>query len=84
MPHHLIGFSIRLERIRPRVSRRCNRRNTRIAFERGKNAIVVGGTGFYIRALSGGVTLAPQYDEALRGALARETTIHPPEFLHGG
>lgn len=50
---------------------------------RGKRAIVAGGTGFYIRALTGGVTLAPQYDEALRDRLAREATTHPPEFLHG-
>lgn len=49
---------------------------------RGKHAIVAGGTGFYIRALMGGVRLGPQYDEALRGRLAREAVVHPPEFLH--
>jgi tRNA dimethylallyltransferase len=50
---------------------------------RGKRAIVAGGTGFYIRALTGGVALAPQYDQSLRDRLAREATLHPPEFLHG-
>jgi tRNA dimethylallyltransferase len=49
---------------------------------RGKRAIVAGGTGFYIRALTGGVALAPQYDESLRGRLALEARVHPPEFLH--
>jgi tRNA dimethylallyltransferase len=49
---------------------------------RGKRAIVAGGTGFYIRALTGGVALAPQYDEALRDRLASEAHVHPSEFLH--
>ncbi|HKE36162.1 MAG TPA: tRNA (adenosine(37)-N6)-dimethylallyltransferase MiaA [Candidatus Baltobacteraceae bacterium] len=49
---------------------------------RGKRVIVTGGTGFYIRALLGRVELAPQYDEALRGRLASEARLHPPEFLH--
>lgn len=51
-------------------------------YRRGKRAIVVGGTGFYIRALMGGVALAPQYDELLRGRLANEAKVHPMEFLH--
>ena len=49
---------------------------------RRKRAIVAGGTGFYIRALIGGVALAPHYDQTLRDRLAREATTHPPEFLH--
>jgi len=49
---------------------------------RGKRAIVAGGTGFYIRALTGGVDLAPQHDEALRERLAREARLHDSAFLH--
>ena len=49
---------------------------------RNKRAIVVGGTGFYIRALTGAVELAPQFDEGVRERLAREARTHPPEFLH--
>jgi tRNA dimethylallyltransferase len=49
---------------------------------RGKRAIVAGGTGFYLRALTGGVNLASQYDETLRRRLAEEVRLHPPEFLH--
>jgi tRNA dimethylallyltransferase len=50
---------------------------------RGRRVIVVGGTGFYIRALTGGVDLAPQHDESLRRRLVREAQLHPPEFLYG-
>ncbi|MBV8245572.1 MAG: hypothetical protein JOZ38_06605, partial [Candidatus Eremiobacteraeota bacterium] len=49
---------------------------------RGGRAIVAGGTGFYIRALTGAVELAPQFDEQLRGRLAREARLHDAAFLH--
>lgn len=49
---------------------------------RGKRAIVAGGTGFYLRALAGGVELAATYDEALRARLAAEAAVHPAAFLH--
>ena len=49
---------------------------------RGRRAIVVGGTGFYLRALAGDVTLSAAYDPELRARLAREARLHPPETLH--
>lgn len=49
---------------------------------RGKRAIVAGGTGFYIRALTGSVGLARTYDEQLRARLRREASVHEPNFLH--
>lgn len=49
---------------------------------RGKRAIVVGGTGFYIRALTGAVTLAPQYDDELRERLSHEARLHEAAFLY--
>lgn len=49
---------------------------------RGKRAIVAGGTGFYIRALTGGVVLAPQYDPGVRQRLANEACRHDAAFLH--
>ncbi|MGA8576015.1 MAG: tRNA (adenosine(37)-N6)-dimethylallyltransferase MiaA [Candidatus Cybelea sp.] len=83
VPHHLIEF------LDPR-ERYSAARYASDALDaigeirgRGKRAIVAGGTGFYIRALTGGVTLAPQYDEALRSRLAQEARLHGPEFLHG-
>jgi tRNA dimethylallyltransferase len=43
---------------------------------------VAGGTGFYIRALTGDVALSGAFDSALRERLAREARLHPPEVLH--
>ncbi|HTU83506.1 MAG TPA: tRNA (adenosine(37)-N6)-dimethylallyltransferase MiaA [Candidatus Acidoferrales bacterium] len=82
VPHHLIGFLAPDERYSA----------ARFAADavdaivdirrRGKRAIVTGGTGFYLRSLTGGVALAPQYDEALRARLAHEARLHPAEVLH--
>jgi tRNA dimethylallyltransferase len=82
VPHHLIGF---LDP-RRRYSAAQYAEDAVAALKgiraRGKRAIVAGGTGFYIRALMGGVALAPQYDESLRDRLAREALLHSPDFLH--
>jgi tRNA dimethylallyltransferase len=50
---------------------------------RGKRALVVGGTGFYVRALAGDVNLSPAYDPELRNRLAHEARLHPPDVLAG-
>ena len=81
VPHHLIGFLDPAERY---SAARFSADATRVVKEihaRGKRAIIAGGTGFYIRALTGGVDLAPQYDETLRERLAQEARIHDPAFL---
>jgi tRNA dimethylallyltransferase len=82
VPHHLIGFLDPHERYS--AARYAVDAIDAVAeiHRRGKRAIVVGGTGFYIRTLTGGVSLAPQYDETLRRRLAREARLHEPEFLH--
>ncbi|TAM74890.1 tRNA (adenosine(37)-N6)-dimethylallyltransferase MiaA [bacterium] len=50
---------------------------------RGRRAIVVGGTGFYLRALSGEMALADvAFDESLRARLREESRLHPQEVLH--
>lgn len=82
VPHHLIGFLEPNERY---SAARFSADATRIVREihaRGKRAIVAGGTGFYIRALTGAVDLAPQYDPALRERLAHEAALHDAEFLY--
>ncbi len=83
IPHHLYGFLDPHERY---SAARYAEDAMRVIGEiraRGKRAIVVGGTGFYIRTLSGAVDLAPQYDPELRERLRREAEIHDAEFLHG-
>ena len=63
--HHLVGFVDPHERYS--AARYANDALDALAGirGRGKRAIVTGGTGFYLRALIGGVTFAPQYDEAV-------------------
>jgi tRNA dimethylallyltransferase len=83
VPHHLVAFLDPHER----YSAARFARDAIAAIEdihaRGHRAIVVGGTGFYVRALTGGVALAPERDEVVRDRLAREAKAHPSEFLHG-
>jgi len=49
---------------------------------RHRRVIVVGGTGFYIRALCGDMLLAPAVDTAIRARIRREAELHAPEWLH--
>jgi len=81
--HHLVGFLDPAERYS--AARFASDAVDAIGgiLRRGKRAIVVGGTGFYIRALTGGVDLARRHDDVLRARLAREALLHPPELLHG-
>lgn len=82
VPHHLVDFLDPAQRYSAARYAADARDAIAEIHSRGKRAIVVGGTGFYLRALTGGVALAPQYDEGLRERLAREARRHPPEFLH--
>ena len=82
VPHHLVEFLDPRERY---SAARFSADATGIIKDihaRGKRAIVTGGTGFYIRALTGAVELAPQYDEAVRERLAREAAVHDAAFLY--
>ncbi len=83
IPHHLIGFLDPHERYS--AARFATEAIAAIdaVHARGKRAIVAGGTGFYLRALCGDVTLSAAYDSELRARLAREARIHPAEVLHG-
>jgi tRNA dimethylallyltransferase len=82
VPHHLVGFLDPHERYSAARFSADATRIIREIHERGKRAVVVGGTGFYIRALTGAVDLAPQYDEAVRERLAHEARMHEPQFLY--
>lgn len=82
VPHHLFGFLDPRERYSAARFARDALAAIDAIHARGRRAIVVGGTGFYLRALRGGVDCAPQPDPELRERLAREAHLHAPEFLH--
>jgi tRNA dimethylallyltransferase len=81
VPHHLIAFLDPHER----YSAARYVADARAAIDairaRGRRAIVVGGTGFYVRALAGDVALDGAHDTALRERIAREARTHPPQVL---
>jgi tRNA dimethylallyltransferase len=81
-PHHLVEFLDPKERYSAARFAADATEAIEAIHARGKRAIVVGGTGFYIRALTGAVDLAPQFDENVRARLAHEARIHEPEFLY--
>lgn len=82
VPHHLIGFLDPRERYSAARYAQDALRAVQAIQARGKRAVVAGGTGFYIRALSGDVQLAPHVDEGFRVRLASEARVHDAEFLH--
>lgn len=82
VPHHLIEFLDPRERYSAARYASDAVAAIELIQSRGKRAIVVGGTGFYIRALTGGVGLAPQYDPIVRERLATEARRHDTAFLH--
>ena len=82
VPHHLVGFLDPVQRYSAASFVADALAAIGEIEARGKRAIVAGGTGFYIRALSGDVSLAGERDETLRSRLAHEAHIHPTEVLH--
>jgi len=81
IPHHLVAFLDPYERYSAARFARDAVRTIEEVHARGKRAIVVGGTGFYLRALAGDVALAAQHDEGLRERLVREARLHPAGVL---
>lgn len=82
VPHHLVGFLDPHERYSAARFTMDAVKTIEAIHARGKRVIVAGGTGFYIRALTGAVDLAPQHDEALRERLAHEARTHDAAFLY--
>lgn len=82
VPHHLVAFLDPCERYS--AARFVEDALAAIdeIHERGRRAIVAGGTGFYLRALFGGVALGGERDSAVRERLAREAALHPAAVLH--
>lgn len=83
VPHHLIAFLDPERRYNAAQFVRDAAALIDQIARSGRRAIVVGGTGFYVRALTGEMTLADMpYDDALRARLLAEERLHPQEALH--
>ena len=68
-PHHLIGATPLHEEMNAEKYRRAASRAIEEIHSRGKLAIVVGGSGLYIKALTHGLAPVPQFDPKLREKL---------------
>ena len=82
VPHHLIDF------VSPNVNYTAGQwareaANTIETIEsRGRVPLLVGGTGFYLRALRHPFFISPPTDESLRQRLTQIRERHGPEHLH--
>ncbi|TMP94417.1 MAG: hypothetical protein E6L08_03710, partial [Verrucomicrobia bacterium] len=66
VPHHLIGTTPLHEEMNVEKFCRAASRAIDEIHSRGKRAIVVGGSGLYIKALTHGLAVLPQVDPKLR------------------
>jgi tRNA dimethylallyltransferase len=82
IPHHLIDVADPTEVYTAAQFAREAERVIRDIHARGKLPIIVGGTGFYYRALTRGLFPGPGADEALRARLDRVALRKGPERLH--
>ena len=82
VPHHLIDFvppSINYTAVE--WAREAAKKIEEIE-SRGRVPLLVGGTGFYLRALRRPFFVSPQTDESLRARLNRMREQHGAEYLH--
>ena len=82
VPHHLIDFvSPTINYTAVEWAREASAKIEEIE-RRNKVPLLVGGTGFYLRALRQPFFESPQTDEALRQRITRIRERHGPEYLH--
>ena len=82
IPHHLIDIADPTEVYTAARFARDAAAAMRDIHGRGRLPILVGGTGFYYRALTRGLFPGPGADDALRGRLNRIAEKRGPERLH--
>ena len=82
IPHHLIDVADPTEEYSAARYAREASAAIRSISARGNVPIVVGGTGFYYRALTRGLFPGPSRDEAMRARLERIAARSGPERLH--
>ena len=82
IPHHLIDFvSPNINYTAVEWAREAAKKIEEIE-SRGRIPLLVGGTGFYLRALRQPFFISPQTDESLRRRLNQIRERHGPEHLH--
>jgi len=82
VPHHLIDFvSPTINYTAVEWAREASAKIEEIE-RRNKVPLLVGGTGFYLRALRQPFFESPQTDDALRQRITRIRERHGPEYLH--
>ena len=82
VPHHLIDIAGPTEVYTAAQFARDAEQAIRDIHRRGRLPILVGGTGFYYRALTRGLFPGPGADEALRARLDKVARRKGPERLH--
>ena len=82
VPHHLIDFVSPQRTFTAADWARAALQTIDDIESRGRLAVLVGGTGFYLRALRQPLFPSPVTDESIRRRLARIRTRHGPERLH--
>src|SRR5215207_7295205 len=82
VPHHLLDFvSPDINYTAGEWAREAAQKIEEIE-SRGHVPLLVGGTGFYLRALRQPLFVSPPTDESLRQRLTRSREKHGPEHLH--
>ena len=69
VPHHLVGTVSILEEMNAKKFRKLALQAINEIHSRGKVALVVGGSGLYVKALTHGLSVAPSADPDLRARL---------------
>jgi tRNA dimethylallyltransferase len=82
IPHHLVDVVDPTEEYSAARYARDAAKVIRDITARGRLPILVGGTGFYFRALTRGLFEGPSRDEPLRRRLERVAVVKGPERLH--
>jgi tRNA dimethylallyltransferase len=83
IPHHLVDVVDPMEEYSAARYARDAAAAIRAITQRGRLPILVGGTGFYYRALTRGLFEGPSRDERLRRRLERVAERRGPASLHG-
>jgi tRNA dimethylallyltransferase len=82
VPHHLVDVREPTERFSAGEFARLARAVIEDVHGRGKAALVVGGSGFYLQALFEGLSPLPRPQPEIRAELKRRAAAEGPEALH--